>query len=829
MAIDTIPKDDPRYSGCLDTLVSIKGQLYERSNELGHLDEGLRLSRVALDAGRKVTAEADMQVQRLISRSNLLGMDFHRRNKKESLDEAMENMCEAVALNPRDPCIRAHLFYNLAKRHVLRFGLLKDSRDLIESLKCLHRAVRLVPLGHYDRGKYLNELARAHLRHYDEFLGWDDLVIAFRIAKRAANEVQGNDKEYTNVLMSLGTCLRKGFERSGLNSHIESSIQMYEQVFSASAAPLIAKIFAAIFAGILHFAKRNTSEASRSLASGINLLEQLSTKIWSRDDQQHILKNFGGISARAAAVMLEANREPLETLQVLEQGRGIIIDISMGRRSDLLVLKEKSPELYHKYTGLCSLVPSEEPSSTVAGQKTDDKPLHTMRYLKDIERLEEHIEAQLGMKIFHKFNSSNDLQKLARFGPIVAFSTTPIRCDAFLVTEKEVKSIRLQNIRLEELETYTKLLNGPGSIVGGPESTRVRRNNDMEEFLGYLWKHAVRPVLEALLLFSKNPPDRLPRIWWIANDILGLAPLHAAGLACARHENTCSHVISSYIPTLKTLSQVRERSRSVQCFDRKALMVTAPKIKESAGELETGKDVDVFRLHLKGAGRAKLDILKTPSKAQVLKELNRSSAVFFACHGEVDQDDPANSGLLLREGLDSKPERLTFRELAEQKIEVGKLACLLACSTAANGNENLVDEMIHIVSGFQLAGFPHVIGSLWPVDDDITNAVFEAFVKSLSKSTGDDAAIALALHNAVNTQRMKRNAGWGLRLKKWRQIVIGYTDIDFPVVDGKDPFTVSLEFKATSIFHFMANIHSSSTSAIKIIDDSITANLCAGG
>jgi CHAT domain-containing protein len=83
------------------------------------------------------------------------------------------------------------------------------------------------------------------------------------------------------------------------------------------------------------------------------------------------------------------------------------------------------------------------------------------------------------------------------------------------------------------------------------------------------------------------------------------------------------------------------------------------------------------------------------------------------------------------------------------------MACLLACSTARNEDEQLFDEMLHIVSGFQVAGFPHVIGALWAVDDDIASDIAGAFAERISQSDGSDTAIAKALHDAVNTVRLK--------------------------------------------------------------------------
>lgn len=80
--------------------------------------------------------------------------------------------------------------------------------------------------------------------------------------------------------------------------------------------------------------------------------------------------------------------------------------------------------------------------------------------------------------------------------------------------------------------------------------------------------------------------------------------------------------------------------------------------------------------------------------------------------------------------------------------------------------------MLHIVSGFQVAGFPHVIGALRAVDDDTANTIAGAFVGRISNSDGSDASIAKALHDAVNTVRLTTNKGKPNRdVVSWAQFV----------------------------------------------------------
>ena len=113
----------------------------------------------------------------------------------------------------------------------------------------------------------------------------------------------------------------------------------------------------------------------------------------------------------------------------------------------------------------------------------------------------------------------------------------------------------------------------------------------------------------------------------------------------------------------------------------------------------------------------------------------------FACHGSTDHADPSNSGLILQrqDGQDRQRDRLTVQRVSELSLSGAHIAYLSACSTAENKAERLSDEVIHVVSGFQVDGFPHVVGCLWPSMDRIcVEVVADGFYQSLfqpAKST----------------------------------------------------------------------------------------------
>ena len=92
------------------------------------------------------------------------------------------------------------------------------------------------------------------------------------------------------------------------------------------------------------------------------------------------------------------------------------------------------------------------------------------------------------------------------------------------------------------------------------------------------------------------------------------------------------------------------------------------------------------------------------TKDDVLQDLTDSSMVHFACHGGSDLDDPSNSCLRPKSGSDGVAARLTIRELSRAVLGHAQLACLSVCSTAENSSTGLMDEVIHVGSGFQLLG-----------------------------------------------------------------------------------------------------------------------------
>jgi hypothetical protein len=82
--------------------------------------------------------------------------------------------------------------------------------------------------------------------------------------------------------------------------------------------------------------------------------------------------------------------------------------------------------------------------------------------------------------------------------------------------------------------------------------------------------------------------------------------------------------------------------------------------------------------------------------------------------------DPSNNGLCLHD------DTLPLPDIIRLHLADAELAYLSACSTA-HGGTRLTDEALHLASAFQMAGYWHVIATLWPLSDHAAATAAAAF------------------------------------------------------------------------------------------------------
>ena len=155
-----------------------------------------------------------------------------------------------------------------------------------------------------------------------------------------------------------------------------------------------------------------------------------------------------------------------------------------------------------------------------------------------------------------------------------------------------------------------------------------------------------------------------------------------------------------------------------------------------------------------GAGIAEADE-RMPTKTAVFARLAQVTIAHFACHGSSHSTDPSQSLLLPH---DWQHDPLTVASLAPVNLDRARLAYLSACSPALARTQQLLDESIHLTAAFQLAGFPHVIDTLWQINDTHAADIADTFSTHLTDNEEniDTGRAAHALHTTLRALRDRR-------------------------------------------------------------------------
>jgi CHAT domain-containing protein len=308
--------------------------------------------------------------------------------------------------------------------------------------------------------------------------------------------------------------------------------------------------------------------------------------------------------------------------------------------------------------------------------------------------------------------------------------------------------------------------NGTSFIV----ALSILENNPEEasrrfaEVLLWLWNTVAEPIMKELgYLDNPQSGKERPRVWWMATGWIAMLPIHAAGDHKKAMETgePCSVLdltISSYFNSLRSLKYVREIFGSSHTISpasnasASALLIKMPKTPNNSDLPYAAKEVSRVEEVLK-SWDINTRVIGNPVRDEVLEQFKKSDIVHFACHGVADSNDPSLSMVLLQDWI-KRP--LNVRSLLRLKDLNCKLVYLSACESAVGKERALKEEGIHLSGGFQMAGVPHVVGTMWKIDDRFSAQVAETFYGGLKSEKGINIGrSAEALRNAMLDARSR--------------------------------------------------------------------------
>ncbi|WP_393096986.1 CHAT domain-containing protein [Streptomyces sp. LN325] len=468
-----------------------------------------------------------------------------------------------------------------------------------------------------------------------------------------------------------------------------------------------------------------------------------------------------------AAQAVPGNREAVGAelaLRLLEQGRGVLLGQALDARTETSELLSRVPdELACEWRRLvpqldrpeAAVFTSSEPGG--ANDPTAEDPLtgedrHALA--ERWERLVEAIRRVPGCEDFLRLPRTEEmLAGIGDTGPVVVVNVSPLRCDALVLHRGRVRPVRLEGLRHAEAERRADAFLAAIRATGDhtlPLSAQQDAQAEVRETLGWLWTALAEPVLDALAGWGWPGEDSAGgpgRLWWVPTGPLTALPLHAAGRHEEDGDSLLDRAVCSYAPTVNSLVRARrreaERPAPVRPEPTAPLIVAVAEAPGSGSPALEGVREEATRLARRPGAR--LLLAEDAVRRSVLDALPRHAWAHFACHAVGALSGAAAGHVVLH---DHATAPLTLSDIARLRLPEAELAYLSACETTS-GRREFADEALHITGAFHMAGFTHVVGTLWAVADDTSLEVSERFYAAFDPSHPFPGHTAHALHEAV--------------------------------------------------------------------------------
>ncbi|WP_327172087.1 CHAT domain-containing protein [Streptomyces sp. NBC_01336] len=670
-------------------------------------------------------------------------------------DEAVELLRAAMAVELGDHEGSEGAVTNLASLLVDRAQANEDPHMLDEARRLLEEAVSRLGTEHPSRFFALQRLCMAW--HLTAQVAEDPAGATARQARNraaaAAREslahTSESDPDHALSQLMLAVVQLERHEQ-GEQVDLAEVVRLARDCARNPAAHSTSRLQAAHVWGLASGRAGDRPEALEGYAYAVGLLPGIAPRSLARIDQEARLSGSDGLASDAAALALDAG-DPHRALALLEQGRGVLLGQGLENRTDVSRLRDVDPARAAEFERIRDELSTPPPLSP-AKDALDASVLAETRHAlaRRWSELLSEVRGLPGLANFLRPPSVPELVAAAAEGPVVVVNVSVYRCDALVVTaDAGVAVVPLPGLTLDAVVTRAaEFIDGVETAYGGngvDEAVAMMRT--LSGTLGWLWDTIAAPVLGHLgLRAGPAQGTPWPRLWWCPTGWLSFLPLHAAGHG---HPDSGTWVmdraVSSYTPTLRALVRARAGLVTGTPALPSPLVVALPDTPGAAPLPGVAREAELLSELFPGA---RLMTGPDATVEAVGGALDAHPWVHFSCHGVSELLNPSESGLILYDG------RLTVSDVATRRPVTPQLAMLSACSASQGGIE-LSDEAVQLASSFQLAGYPHVIGTLWPIADKLATHLTEAFYTALAEDIARGRPIdpAAALHHPVRALR----------------------------------------------------------------------------
>ncbi|KAH8736878.1 CHAT domain-containing protein [Ilyonectria robusta] len=770
-AVGRSPQDDADHPGYLSNLAICLSGRYSMTRNKDDLDECVRLSQESVDATPRVHADwairssnlGDWLYERYSRIGRVVDLDeairigsevsnatptnhpnrsvylnnlairlsdrYSRTGVVDDHDEAIRIAQESVDATPKDDADRIGRLLNLGGRLCERYRRTELDSDFKTAFDVGKQALDASPTGHALRMACLNNLGALMVQKHKMKSSMADLDEAIRYCRESVDATSHNHPDRAGRLSNLGAILAERFIFTKEPTALNEVFSCFQAAIELPSSPLIIRIHASRELIFWLAVGSKWQQAFEAADAAIRLIPQLVLRSLDTSDKQHLISQVAGLACEAASAALGSGQRPEVALSFLEQGRGVLATSIQDVRADVLELRDKHPELAEKFTNVREeLEQSNTRKPTDTNQQSSGPDLD-----KYFDEILGQIRESPGFEEFLMAPSASRMQEAAGLGPIVVINVSVLRCDAIIVEQHQIRYVPLPKLSGREIRDKAQ------TSLGGTQT------------LEWLWDVVVHPILISLG-FTKPPVNaEWPHIWWIPTGALCKFPLHAAGYHLRNSSETVlDRVVSSYSSSIRAMILGRRQTSVSVSSQAMALLVAMEDTPGSAHLQFARQEVEQVRKLCVTMNLTTVEPKRR--KQEILSYLNDCRIFHFAGHGYTNENDPSNSYLLLEEG---RNEPLTVANLLELNLHKHSpfLAYLSACGTGRIKNDKFVDESIHLIGACQVAGFRHVIGTLWEVYDEQCVDTAVSIYKEMRRGNMTDISVCIGLHTAVRNLR----------------------------------------------------------------------------
>lgn len=704
-------------------LVLLAESTVEHVDSTGEPGPLRRTLRAYASSARGMAADDARRALAFAGYGALLRRHFQHGGETDSLDTAVT--AGEVSAQEAAGADRRAVLNSLAMTLLTRYGNNGDEQDLRRAEEVCEQAVAAGQDSPHIAWTQLGVIAGHRFRRSTRTTDMESAVDWF---DRALQAMSPYAPERAYVATQLGRALRSLHQRTGRRRYYRWARRVLSEAAGQQTAPADQRLRAASLAGRLAAGAQRWSEALESFSAAVELLPLVvrgKRAVASPAVQQH----WALIAADAAACAVE-NGEPERAVELLEHGRSALMSDFLPAEGELGRLHRDHPELADEAVRLRRLLdrPPGEPAlaDPEDGTGLRSRLVHAWEdMLREVRSDSAHAE-HLRVRSFAELSGG---EEGSVEGSVVLVNLSRYRSDALILFAGRVVIVPLPGAGPDSAREQAR---------AALAATERRDQSAMVEALDWLWHNISRPTLDRMgYVGTPEEGQRWPRVWWCVIGALGYLPLHAA--TAKDGPSALDRVVSSYIPSLGVLEDTRQRPLP----ENGAALVAASSNGRVSRELPPQNQVLAQYWP-----NAEIVSPETAAPDELLRILP-GYAWLHVCEPSVQYPGQPAAGRLVEREAPQRPVGLV--DLGQVGLQHAEFGFLGNCSTFV---DNPSAAALPLATTLGFAGFAHVIGTLWEVDEDSALRVHtEVYDDVFGSGENDTARSAHALHGAARRLR----------------------------------------------------------------------------